>query len=157
MFCVERSDAPRARRRGQRPLLLALLRNDAADVAEVLLAAGADPRAEDAHGLTCLHWLAQRRDDAAVLAPLAALLARCGADLEARERLYGARRAAQAAPSARPPQQGPERSVLLAPQARRRWRGPAGTAAPAPRRRCWRRALTWRARMRSLARRTTGP
>ena len=59
-------------------------------MAELLLAAGADPSAEDAHGLTCLHWLAQRRDDAAVLAPLAALLARCGADLEARESLYGA-------------------------------------------------------------------
>ena len=77
--------------------------NQRPDVAELLLAAGADPRAEEAHGLTCLHWLAQRRDDAAVLTPLAALMARCGADLEARESLYGARHAAQAAPSALPP------------------------------------------------------
>jgi hypothetical protein len=67
---------------------------------QLLLAAGANPRAGEAHGLTCLHWLAQRRDDAAVLTPLAALMARCGADLEARESLYGARRSA---PSALPP------------------------------------------------------
>lgn len=80
---------PRSRS-GQRPLLLALLRNDRADVAELLLAAGADPCGEDGHGLTPLHWLAQRRADADVLTPLVALLRRCGADLEAREKLYGA-------------------------------------------------------------------
>ena len=77
-------------RSGQRPLLLALLRNERTDVTELLLAAGADPGAEDGHGLTPLHWLAQRRADAAVLTPLVALMQRCGANVEARELLYGA-------------------------------------------------------------------
>jgi hypothetical protein len=44
----------------------------------------------DVHGLTPLHWLAQRMSPAEVVAPLAAALLRCGADLEAREQLYGA-------------------------------------------------------------------
>jgi hypothetical protein len=78
-------------RSGQRPLLLALLRNERTEVAELLVAAGADPSAEDGHGLTPLHWLAQRRADAAVLTPLVALMHSCGADLAAREKLYGAR------------------------------------------------------------------
>ena len=43
-----------------------------------------------AHGLSPLHWLAQRNADAAVLTPLVSLLVRAGADVEARELIYGA-------------------------------------------------------------------
>jgi hypothetical protein len=42
--------------------------------------------------LTPLHWLAQRNAADAVLQPLAAACILAGADLEAREQLYGAQR-----------------------------------------------------------------
>jgi ankyrin repeat protein len=105
-------------RSGERPLLLALLRNNQCELTELLIAAGAhrqrggacavkpgltqelalppvslpgaDAAAVDTHGLTPLHWLAQRPAPATVLTPLVEAVLGAGADVEAREQLYGA-------------------------------------------------------------------
>jgi len=81
---------PNARDRGERPLVLSVLQASDTACAELLLAAGADPREVDVNGLSALHWLAQRDDSVQVLRPFAELLLCAGCALEAREQLYGA-------------------------------------------------------------------
>ncbi len=66
-------------------------------VLELILAAGADPRYVDSRGLTCLHWLAQRSDDAADLEKFMSILVKAGCNLEARDGMYGASALAWAA------------------------------------------------------------
>ena len=83
------ADANERDKPGDLPLLLGVFFNGNANIIELLLAAGACPRRTDVHGLSALHWLAQRGDSAADLAPLADALIAAGADLTAREDLYG--------------------------------------------------------------------
>ncbi len=66
-------------------------------VLELILAAGADPRYVDSRGLTCLHWLAQRSDDAADLEKFMSILVKAGCNVEARDGMYGASALAWAA------------------------------------------------------------
>lgn len=60
------------------------------EVLSLLLAAGADAAVTDAYGLTALHSLSRREDDAESLRPLAEMLVAAGTPLERREGRYGA-------------------------------------------------------------------
>ena len=64
---------------------------------ELILAAGGDPKFADTRGLTCLHWLAQRSDDAAELEKVMTILVKAGCNIEARDAMYGASALAWAA------------------------------------------------------------
>ena len=59
-------------------------------ILELLLAAGANPCSADQNGLTYLHWLAQRREDAGSLRRIVDLFVNAGCNLEARDGVYGA-------------------------------------------------------------------
>jgi ankyrin repeat protein len=59
-------------------------------ILELLLAAGANPGSVDQNGLTFLHWLAQRREDAGSLRRIADLFINAGCNLEVRDSIYGA-------------------------------------------------------------------
>ena len=57
---------------------------------ELIVAAGANPRIADNDGLTVLHWLAQRSEDAGVISKIVGVLIGAGCDIEARDGVYGA-------------------------------------------------------------------